>query len=349
MKGALIGAYCVAGALGLAACGSSGTQAGSRPPTTVIQALAAVNDSSTARSYFEWSDLRVVRHLAGLPSRASASRDVSPNEHWYRVWGIGASNFAQAEPAITPRTGIDLFAADAAIQIGQPPNTATRIFGPGVQVGAITRGLVSLGAKRERIHGRTFLAIGAEHSVHFFARDPFGVLSGLSQQLNRSVAQDHSFATGGATLPVDAILGGGRSLASDPSYKAAASCLGDVVAAVLGPPGALGVHSSAALVAIGDRRPVSASAPVTEVLCIVDTTPTSTGPQIARLRAALSPHTPEYGGIRYGLYVDSVTVGRADANGRPVVRAVITLRANVPAGYLFGLMFRRELGPLVAG
>ncbi len=356
----------MAGALGLTGCGSSSTQPASSPPTSVSQALAAVKDSSFARSYLEWSDLRVVRQLAALPSRASAFKSASPNQRWNGIWGIGASRFASEEPAITPRTGIDVFAADAAIQIGEPPNTATRLFGSGVQTAAITHGLVSLGAKRLQEHGRSFLAIGREYTVHFFPKDPFGVVSGVSNELNRSVAEDHTFATGGAVLPVDAILGGGRSLAADPSYRAAATCLGNVVAAALAPPRTLGISTSATLVAIGDRRPASASAPVKEVLCVADRAASSAAPQIARLEKALSPHAPAYRvkslpaplceslpggcrGISYGSNVQSVTVGRADANGLTVVRAVITLRSNAPAGYLYGLMNRRELGPLVVG
>jgi hypothetical protein len=269
------------------------------------------------------------------------------------VFAIG-SNFADLEPVITPKTKIDLFAADTSLEIGNPPNEADRLDGPGVNTRAITRALLALGAKREFVGGRSILAIGAEHSVHLSGPLASGSLAavGVLNHLDRSFAQGHTFASGPAVAPVLAILGGGRSLASDPRYEAAATCLGDVVAAEI-VQNTLNPSNGTQLIAIGDRRPASSSAPITEVLCAVDSAASQADAQVARLRSSLGPSGripstqtpgPTESASRI---VSSVTVGRADHNGIPVARAVITMRSNVGAGYLNRLLQTNQIVGLI--
>ncbi len=294
-----------------------------------------VDDSSYARTYLAWADLSALRPLAHLP-------------RWSSLVGI-ASDLVAFEPQLTTKTKIDVLAADSTIEIGQPPNNADRLDGPGVNAAAISRALLSLGAKRERAGARTFLAFGAEHSVSLT-----GPLGGLSTgTLDRSLAAGHTFATGPAVAPVEAILGGGRSLSSNPDYGAAGACLGDVLSAVILPISQVLPATGRGLIAIGDRRPASANGAVTEVLCTVGSTPSSAAAQLTRLRAGLRPSglLPSEGGLGRPLptrqIVSSAAVGRSDRNGLAIVRGLMTLRPAERAGYLYDLLQSGQLGSLL--
>jgi hypothetical protein len=313
----------------------------------LAKALAEVTDSPEARTYLAWTDLSAVRQLAHLPASASQLAKAKPNQRWAGLFGI-ANDLAAFEPAITAKTKIDLLAADTTMQIGQPPNNADRLDGPGVNTEAISRALIALGAKREATRGRTFLAFGAEHSLSLT-----GPLANLgTSTLDRSVANGHTFATGSAVAPVEAILGGGRPLGQNRADAAAAGCLGDVLAAVILAANQLSPLSPG-LVAIGDRRPATASSPVTEVLCTVGSTKSTAAAETSRLRTSLGPsgRLPSKQGLGKALpanqVVSSATVGRADRNGLQIVRAVMTLRPVERAGYLYDLLQSGQLGAVL--
>ncbi len=341
-----------AAALAATGCGSSASSTSSTSsastasaPRDTGQALGAVSDSPTARTYFEWSDLRAIRQLARAPDNARAFAHATPDQRWLRIFGVGTNGLAGMEPAITSKTGIDIFAADSAVGIGQAPNSAMRIFGPGIDAATITQSLTALGAKHQAADGRAFLAMGPERSIN--VNSPLAAL-GIVNELDRAVAQGDTFAAGSALAPVIAVLGGGRSLAADPAYSAAAGCLGDVVAAAIAPPASLNASTPAQLLAVGVRRPPDASAPVVEVLCAIDPPGGNTHSQAARLQATLSGSSRIPGNTqRMNSVVGSRTVGAMQQGSLPVVRAIITLQPNQPAGFLYQLLLRGKLGALI--
>lgn len=331
----------------VAGCGSSGGSSAT-PAGNLMQALGAVRDSPYARADFAWSDLRTIRRVVGYPAHAAGFYKPNVNLRWEDAYAIAAGDLAPDEPILTRKTNIDVFAADSTIQIGVPPNVAVRLEGPSVNTAAISQSLRALGAKQQSAGGRTFLAMGAQHSINI--NGPLAAAQIVTNQLDRSVAQGQTFATGSAVAPVTALLGGSPTLATDPGDRTAAGCLGDVVTAEIFNPAFEGaVGSPAELAAIGDRRPTRASAPVTEVLCAIDATSSSAGQEISRIMGALgsSGRVPDLGRAR--LFVGSLTVSQSKHNGFTVVRAVINLQPNQQAGLLDRILIEGDIGALVGG
>jgi hypothetical protein len=310
-----------------------------------MRALATVKATSESRAYFAWNDLAVTRKLAGYPTQIAQLAKAKPNSLWVNVFGIGMDDLETVEPELTSRTSINVLAADQAIQIGELPNAAARIDGPGIDAASITRSLQGLGAKQVSIGGRTFLAFGAQRSINIDG--PLGRF-GVGSQLDRSVVEGHTLVAGSAVAPVVALLGGSPSLASDPPYRAAAACLGNVVNAEIATPIALGaVGSAAELVAIGDQQPTSASTPVTEKLCMIDSSAKPASRQVARLNTALAPSGRIPGlGQRSGSLVSSVHVTQSKAGNLTVIRTAFKDRQ---AGFLDRVDGFGELGALIGG
>ncbi len=330
-------------ALFTAGCGSQ-TSSRSIPGAApgLVQALGVVRDSSYARAYFEWSDLAAVRKLAGLP--AGANQPLNENRRWGNVFGVGTDGLALYEPVITTKAGIDFLRADRGIKVGMPPNVALRVDGPGVDGAAVARKLTALGAKRESAGGRTFLAMGAPHSINLGS--PLAQ-AGVLNQLDRVVASGHTVAAGSADPPVEAVLGGGRSLASDAAFRAAAGCLGDVIVAAIVPASSVQAGPAADLVAVGDRRPSSATAPVTEVLCAVDEGASVAKRQAAAMRRALgaSGRIPELGAA--SSLVRSLTVSQVKSGNLIAVRGIVSLKPAVNAGVLYHVLYEGHIGSLL--
>ncbi len=331
------------GALLLAGCGGGGGST-SHAATTLTGALGTVQDSSYARTYLEWSDLAAVRKLAGLPSSAKQYSGRGVSRRWINVFGVGTDGLGALEPAITSKTSIDFLAAQSAIGIGEPPDHAMRIDGSGVDAAAVTHSLLALGAKRESSAGRTFLSMGAQHTVNL--NSPL-VKLGVVNQLDRVVASGHTVAGGSATGPVNALFGGGRPLSADPAYTAAASCLGNVIVAVMAPPAKLNAATPAELLAVGVLKPPSPTAPVKEVLCAVDTSTQVAQQQATRMKAVLGPA----GRVRAlpppSSTVQSVAVKDIKNNGFTVMQGTVTLKPTVSAGFLYQAVSNATIGLLL--
>jgi hypothetical protein len=290
-----------------------------------------VSDSPFARTYLEWSDLRAVQSLG---------------RRWLRVSGIGTGQLGPAAQQVAGPTKINVLSARQAITIGQPPNQALRFDGGAFDASAISAALRKLGARQVDAGGQHFLALGAEHSVN--VNSPLAEF-GVINELDRVVVTEHTVAAGPAQAPVVAILGGGRALGAVAEYKAAAGCLGSVVAAVIAPGSSLALPAGQ-LVAIGEQRPPSGTSPVNEMLCTVGGSAAMANRQVAAVRRALAPHAVLPGTQEpAGSVVAAVSAGRADADGLTVVRALITLRPTRPAGFLYELLARRYIGPLLGG
>jgi len=313
---------------------------GAAPQTALLRALADVRSGPQAHAEFDYADLAAVRRLAGYPpSYAGARRSGRLTSRWTRLLGVGSGNLAAAELVLAPRTGIDLFAADRAISIGQPPKVAVRIDGAALDTAKIERALRANGSKPKRgAGGREYLARGQEGSIDL--KRPLTSL--VLALLDRAVVGPHVFAASGFEEPVDEVLGGRPSLATVPEFATAAGCLGDVIAAQL-VSGSLARVPDSALVAVGVRSPSGPDAPVDEVLCSV-----TRGAAVASRQAAALRRAIRVGGQAWsqGVTKETVAVRRGPL---PAVQLVLTRGGQAPPGVVFDLLVRGDAAALLDG
>lgn len=324
----------LAAVVGLAGCGSGGGSGGSSSSSGgLTSALGAVADSPVARAYFEYADVKALRALADAPDTLTGTPP-RLDRPWSRVLGVGAAPFA-ASPQIARATHIDYLRADRAITIGQPPAIAFRLDGP-LDGQAVRAYLLAHGAKQQG----GLLATGAEGSI-----DATGPLAGLGilNQLDRVAIRSGTFAAGPRAAPVTAILGGSKALGEDPTYAEAASCLGDVVDAVILPAGTPPLGLDGTLVAIGERHPASGTAAIDEVTCLIGDE-TEAKKAVAGLRRGTAPGSGLPGtGQPVRALVAKTTI---DQPSPRAARAVMRLRPGRPAGFLYGALQRGGLEAL---
>jgi hypothetical protein len=133
---------------------------------------------------------------------------------------------------------------------------------------------------------------------------------------------------------VDTVLGGGRSLADVPAYAAVADCLGDVFVAQLGAPAA-GAPSGISLVGVGVRRPTSANATVTEVLCEVTGGKDQAAQLVATVAGRVGPSVALPGtGLRVGDRVAQASVDQVTRGDEHLLRLTAGLVKPARAGFL---------------
>ena len=242
--------------LGLAGCSTaSGPSGGS---SSLASGLGAVKDSAAARARFDWADITELRKLTGLSSASSAAKKRG-DPKWSRLFDVAIDT--DLEPQLTQATGIDIYKASRDISIGVTPGGASRV--DGVTAASVTKKVKALGATEEQALGRTFLALAGEGEVDV-SNPRLG--NNLFLALNRVALKGSAAAFGLRNVPVDAVLGGGRSLADVASESAVGDCLGDVfVAAIMAPP--TGAAFGVTVLGVGVRRPQPGDPLVREVLC----------------------------------------------------------------------------------
>jgi hypothetical protein len=244
----------------LAGCGGGhptpATTTPAAPATPLAKALAPVLDGPLARAGLQYSDEAALRRLAHAPSTVTRLGTTQLDQRWFGLVGFGASAFVAQAPQLPRLTGIDLFAADRAVTAGHASRQATRLDGARLNSGAIAAALRKLGAKA----AGGLLAIGGEGTVHITG--PLGQV-GVVSALDRAAVRRGTLVAGAYAADVQALLGGGRSIAEDPEWAAAIRCLGDVVAARITP-------SAGHLVAVGVVRPAPHPRAVTGRMCRID-------------------------------------------------------------------------------
>jgi hypothetical protein len=133
------------------------------------------------------------------------------------------------------------------------------------------------------------------------------------------------------------LLGGGQLLVDNPTYAAAADCLGDVVAARIIPAklvrsAELGVD----LIAVGIERPPPGGSFGREVICTVGSSADVADRSADALRAALGTGADDpITGDPVDDAVASADVARLSARGLELVRGRIQLAAAQEPGYVF--------------
>jgi hypothetical protein len=315
-------------ALSLALTGCRGGQENPPPSGPLAEALADVSGGTAHGSLgIGWAAPQLVEESgAGAELIADA---LGPN----------AGTVIEAAPRLRRRFGLDPLSAERLISVGGSYAFGLRLDGvDGRQLGqALTRAggrvretgeleLVDIGAYAvvpEPLLRAGVLGLGA--------RDAFG------RTLTVLAISEMARA---------ALLGRGDRprLIDQPIYRAAADCLGDVVAARMIPDNLLlSTDLGVNLVALGMERR-------REVLCVLGGTAERAGEVAAALKTSFASDAREPdSGEPMADIVSAVDVETASYEEVEVVRAKLTLAVGQPRGFLFGAVSRGSLAEMIIG
>jgi hypothetical protein len=305
----------------LAGCGDGSDE--QRPPGSLADTLAEIGGGGVHGSLgVGWTEPRLARR-AGIDPELMA-----------RALGPNAQSVVEAAPALRRRFGFDPLTARRLASVGGSYAFGLRIDGataPGLRaalagVGRSKPGdgveLVDVGGYAqvpEPLLNTGVLGLGARNA---FGPD-FTVLA-ISENSRAS------------------LLGRNGRLIDQPIYRAAAACLGDVVAARMIPDKLLlSVETGIELVAVGLERD-------REVLCVLGGTAERARQVEAALRASLAPGARDpRTGERMSRLVSGVHVRRSSYEGVEVVRVELTAVAE--PGFFFAAIDRGSLVQMING
>jgi hypothetical protein len=314
----------VAFSLALTGCGDG---SGNQPPSgPLAEALADIDGGGANGSLgIGWTEPR-------LAEKSGAGAELIAD-----ALGPNAGTVIEAAPLLRRRFGFDPMSAERLVSVGGSYAFGLRLDGvDGRQLGhALTRvgGRVRQSGQLELIGVGDYAVVPEpllRAGVHGLgARDAFG----------RALTVLAISARARASL-----LGRGDRLIDQPIYRAAADCLGDVVAARMIPDNLLlSTELGVDLVAVGveARR---------EVLCVLGGTAERAGEVATALETSLAPDAREpRSGELIGERISAVDVVAAPYEGVEVVRAELTLAAGQSPGFLFGTISRGSLAELING
>jgi hypothetical protein len=312
----------VALCLWLAACGGSDNP---RPSGPLADALGEIGGGGEHGSLgVGWTEPRLAR-AAGI-SAALMARALAPN----------AESVLESAPELRRRFGLNPLSADRLVSVGGSYAFGLRL--DGVDGSGLRSSLIGVGGHpKENDEGVDLVDVGP------YAQVPEPLLRAGIFGLG---ARD-AFAPSFTVLAISAnsrasLLGHAGRLIDQPIYRAAADCLGNVVAARMVPERLLlSVEVGIDLVAVGVRRD-------REVLCVLGGTADRAREIATALRGSLSadardPRTGE----PMSTLVSSVDVGSGSYDGVEVVRAELTPVGG--PGFLFGTIARGSLVQLING
>jgi hypothetical protein len=318
-------AIVVAATLAVAGCGN----APSTPPPggPLADALAAVGGGGAHGSLgIGWADPRLVAK-AGAGARL-ISEALGPN----------ARSVIEEASRLHRRFGLDPLTAERLVSVGGSYAFGLRLDGvDGRQLG---RRLVDAGGRAHRLGQLELLDIGD------YAVVPEPLLRSGVLGLGARDAFSHNLTVLAISETArDALLGRGDRLLDEPTYRAAADCLGDVIAARLIPDNLLlSTDLGIDLVALGVSRPER------EVLCALGGTAERASEVASALKSSLAPNAREpVTGEPIRDSVAAVRVVRDRFAGVEEVRARLTLATGQSPGFLFGAVSRGSLVGLING
>lgn len=242
----------------------------------------------------------------------------------------------EAAPELRRRFGVDPLAARRLVSVGGSYAYGLRL--DGIRGSGLRAALLASGGHPKRsTEGLGLVDAGR------YAQVPQPLLEAGVLGLG---ARD-AFTPGFTALAISAtsraaLLGHDGRLIDQPEYRAAADCLGDVVAArLVSERHLLSVEVGIDLVATG-------VAPDREVLCVIGGTGERARRTAAALRAGLAPSArdPRTGQSLSGLIEPGVKVATSSYEGVAVVRAeVVPVKGR--AGFFFGTIARGSLVELI--
>lgn len=332
----VLSAVVLATALLLAAgCGGSSDDSAQ---SGLAAAMDSVAGSGPAAQYFEYGDLAALRKLGVVDPRANAEGSgtlIDPR--WSTVAGVGASDLAAYSAVLPKLIDLNVLESDRAVAIGNPPDRATRIDGS-LDSKAISAKLTALGAEPRSFGDTDGLSFGPDNQVNLSSKLGRDLnYSALAITLNQLAVTDGTFATSRNAATLEKVLDpGSTSLLDTAHFGDLADCLGDVVAAIVLAPQQ---DNNAALVGVGVRTPDSADAAVDDVLCVLpkpgrhDTVHESMAQRLATKSTDPATNSP------ISTYAAKTVVDDAG----DLVRAVVTLQAKAPTGYLIQALIRNAV------
>jgi hypothetical protein len=271
-----------------------------------------------------WTEPRQARE-AGL-SRALMARALGPN----------AESVVEAAPALRQRFGFNPLSAQRLVSVGGSYAFGLRL--EGVDGAGLRGALTGAGGQtKENDEGVTLVDVGP------YAQVPEPLLRagifGLGAR--NAFGPDFTVLAISATSRA-ALLGHDGRLIDQAIYRAAASCLGNVVAARMVPERLLlSVEVGIDLVAVGVKRD-------REVLCVLGGTAERAREIATSLHASLAPAARDpRNGEPMSKLVSDVDVGSSSYDGVQVVRAELTPVGG--PGFLFGTIARGSLVQLING
>ncbi len=302
-------------ALGSSGCGERTETIPERPTGAFAAALATVSGSPANTGIgVGWLDQAALRDLGG--EQGAISEALAPN----------ASAVYAASPALARRFGFDPRRAERLLSVGGSYAFGLRM--DGVAAPRLERILIRDGAKH-RLEGSATLVDAAPYA---------SVPQPLLDAGVRGLGARDAFTADATVLAISdtaraTLAGGGQRLVDNPTYAAAADCLGDVVAARVIPAklvrsAELGVD----LIALGIERPPPGGSFGHEVICTVGSSAEVADRSAEALRSALAPGAadPITDDAISGA-VASADVQRLQARGLELVRGRIDLAAGQAA------------------
>lgn len=317
----------LAAALCFALAGCGGGSESTPPQGPLAEALGEVSGSEASSGALGvgWSDPQQAR-AGGVGPRLIAD-----------ALGPNARTVLEAAPALRRRFGIDPLAAERLISIGGSYAFGLRL--DGIDGKRLRDALLRAGGTAHRSDGFELVNVAgyAEVPEPLLRSQVFGL--GARDAFGPSVT-----ALAISETARDSLLGRGRRAIDQPTYRAAAGCLGEVLVARMIPDKLLiSVDLGVDLVAIGVGRE-------REVLCLLGGTPERADQVAANLRQGLAPGATEpRTGEPIAAQVRSVEVSRSSSEGVEVVRATMTPAASDSRDFLFGTIGRGSLPDLING
>jgi hypothetical protein len=235
--------------------------AGANPPAGLQKALASTPATSTSRARFEYGSPAALRELGVLHPTAPEHNRSLVDPKWSRVMEVGTGALGSVSSRLAHVLSLDVYAADTAVTIGKPPDTATEIDGS-LDASTITARLRALGARPRTFGGVDGLSFGRDNTI-----DPEGDVASdlhVTDQLDQVTVSDDRFAASPNSTALQRILDEDQTALLDTAaYRGMAHCLGDVLAAVITNRG----DRRVSLIGVGIRTPASATATRHEIVC----------------------------------------------------------------------------------
>jgi hypothetical protein len=314
----------VALTLTLVGCGDRSED---RPPTgPLAEALADVGGGGAHGSLgVGWAEPRLVEE-AGAGTEVIAG-----------ALGPNAGSVIDAAPILRRRFGFNPLAAERLVSVGGSYAFGLRLDGvAGPQLGQV---LVRAGGRVRQTNQLELVDIG-DYAV---------VPEALRQADVNGLGARDAFEPGLSVLAMSdraraALLGRGDRLLDEPIYRAAADCLGDVVAARLIPDKLLlSTELGVELVGLGVQTEG-------EVLCVLGGTDERAGEVAAALEGSLAAGAREpRTGVPISDSVAAFEVSTKTYERVEVVRAELTLAAGQAPGFLFDAVARGSVPELING
>lgn len=326
VRGRIAGAF-AALAVALGGCGSDDPDAEEPPATPFAAALATVGGHGANGSLgVGWAEPDRV-------ARIGATRDLTAT-----ALAPNAASVVQAAPQLRRRFGLDPLAARRLVSVGGSYAFGLRL--DGVSAPRLERALLAAGGREHDRNGVTEVEAAGYASVP----DPLLRAGILGLGARDAFAPDRTVLAISDTARA-ALLGEGERLLDEPTYAAAAECLGDDIAVARLVPAKLLLSTE-----LGFEQVAIGVAADREILCVL----TDSADRAAELAGVMKssfaagarePRTHE----PITDYVSGASVTTAERDGVGIARAELTPAAGQPPGFLLETVARGSISTLITG